>query len=346
MVAIDNVHFDGCTLPPKKDSCNSDTEFRCGKFGFCISKDALCDFVDDCGDKSDESAVSCQGFGSLCNFELSEKYCGIRDESLSKVHWRIYSPSLNLRFQAASDYEPKFDHTFRTSSGNYYLLDPGFALTSPNGTFSSQMVQSKDNSLCKIRFFYFMNDRSEGFGKAKIILQTRFASKTTPEDTILETIIATKELQQRWVKKVIALPNTSPFHVLFTGVFATINTRIAIDDITFDSSCSFSDVLPKQVTTVGPSSDEPTTQTMLPSSENPATKPTQPEEITTTEKPHLDNKQNSPGHGVLIAVGTTIPILVVLTALGVFLWYKKQSGNSRSEDRINFSLNRLSKKYT
>ena len=52
-IAIDDISFDGCGLPPVIDNCRPE-EFRCAR-GACIDMDRVCDYSDDCGDYSDES---------------------------------------------------------------------------------------------------------------------------------------------------------------------------------------------------------------------------------------------------------------------------------------------------
>ena len=52
-IAIDDISFNGCGLPPVLPSCQPD-EFRCAR-GSCVPMDRVCDFSDDCGDYSDEN---------------------------------------------------------------------------------------------------------------------------------------------------------------------------------------------------------------------------------------------------------------------------------------------------
>ena len=52
-IAIDDVSFVNCTLPPVVSSCQRG-QHRCAR-GSCIDPGRLCDFTDDCGDSSDET---------------------------------------------------------------------------------------------------------------------------------------------------------------------------------------------------------------------------------------------------------------------------------------------------
>ena len=59
-VAVDDISFEDCELPPTNRSCSS-KEFRCSR-GTCIPEDRLCDIVDDCGDNTDETRLACSSF--------------------------------------------------------------------------------------------------------------------------------------------------------------------------------------------------------------------------------------------------------------------------------------------
>lgn len=61
-VAVDDITFEDCSplLIPGR-LCTSE-EFTCAN-KYCIPKDNLCDFVDDCADNSDESPTICSKYG-------------------------------------------------------------------------------------------------------------------------------------------------------------------------------------------------------------------------------------------------------------------------------------------
>ncbi|KAM7297254.1 MAM and LDL-receptor class A domain-containing protein 2 [Ixodes scapularis] len=65
--AIDEISYAFCGLPPKVASCNVQ-EFRCAN-GACIPQLQVCNYVDNCGDGSDE--VNCGDHNSGCNFDAS-----------------------------------------------------------------------------------------------------------------------------------------------------------------------------------------------------------------------------------------------------------------------------------
>ena len=51
-IAVDDIKFVDCALPPVANSC---PEFTCTRKS-CVKSDNVCDFNDDCGDNSDETA--------------------------------------------------------------------------------------------------------------------------------------------------------------------------------------------------------------------------------------------------------------------------------------------------
>jgi hypothetical protein len=89
-VSIDDVTFERCALPFTNATC-SNAEFKCRR-GNCVSKDRLCDFVDDCGDLSDETAPVCLSY-SKCTFDFS--FCDWQlEDPLASFKWiRFTGPS-------------------------------------------------------------------------------------------------------------------------------------------------------------------------------------------------------------------------------------------------------------
>lgn len=71
MFAVDQINYSGCALPAKKGNCSSDHEFRCGN-GACVLKYFRCNYVDDCGDNSDERDCDCD---QRLERKLSQRRC-------------------------------------------------------------------------------------------------------------------------------------------------------------------------------------------------------------------------------------------------------------------------------
>ena len=101
-VAIDDVTFTNCALPPIQPSCGVN-QFRCAR-GSCIDRSRLCDFTDDCGDSSDESRANCQNVPSRCTFTSS--ICDWTQAKGDKFDWIQRNGATPSRFTG-----PTKDHT-------------------------------------------------------------------------------------------------------------------------------------------------------------------------------------------------------------------------------------------
>lgn len=66
--ALDDITFENCSLPVKRDDKCSSKEFTC-KNSRCVSRYFVCDQQDDCGDNSDEDANLCAKYPKPCTFE-------------------------------------------------------------------------------------------------------------------------------------------------------------------------------------------------------------------------------------------------------------------------------------
>lgn len=63
-VAVDDITFEDCSPLLIPDRPCTLQEFTCAN-NYCIPKDNLCDFVNDCADNSDESPAICSKYGSF-----------------------------------------------------------------------------------------------------------------------------------------------------------------------------------------------------------------------------------------------------------------------------------------
>lgn len=72
-IALDDIAFMNCDPDLPHPDCDRDRDYRCSD-GSCISREQLCDFVEDCADGGDELPVECgKRFGlsvSLCSVYL------------------------------------------------------------------------------------------------------------------------------------------------------------------------------------------------------------------------------------------------------------------------------------
>jgi hypothetical protein len=83
-LAIDDTNFINCGTS-QNVSCTSKDVFKCGT-GFCISNSLVCDFGNDCSDKSDEK--NCTNF-TRCDFEDDSNYlCSWNNDHDADFNWK------------------------------------------------------------------------------------------------------------------------------------------------------------------------------------------------------------------------------------------------------------------
>merc|ERR1712062_504368 len=88
----------------------------------CIDISRKCDFVDDCGDFSDETTHHCTNYFG-CNFEKeyilnkSDPYCHFINGS-GDFNWRMNTGGTTTKYTG-----PEHDHTLRRKDGHYVSLE-------------------------------------------------------------------------------------------------------------------------------------------------------------------------------------------------------------------------------
>lgn len=115
VLAIDNIEYINCKMPPtvRSDSqCPSANPVRCKNTGYCISKDNICDWKNDCGDRWDE--YNCPTVSLNCNFE--DYYsCKISTDQTENPHIRrsfAWVPARGVRNTLLrNSFAPRIDNT-------------------------------------------------------------------------------------------------------------------------------------------------------------------------------------------------------------------------------------------
>lgn len=112
VVAIDNIRFEQCSVPPPQKQCTSSGQLMCKNTRVCIDPTDQCDFENNCGDNWDESFELCSPFrkASLprCDMEISLDFCGFGQTQNNHLSWRL---------RQGNEYNPQFysgpsaDHT-------------------------------------------------------------------------------------------------------------------------------------------------------------------------------------------------------------------------------------------
>jgi hypothetical protein len=219
----------GVTYPTTTETsaCAAD-KFKCNALSnnqvVCIDKSLVCDFKDDCPDKSDEEMCG------NCDFETSQ--CGFYDKSSNKMLWkRIQSPSPNPQ-------GPQIDHTYlnNTSVKGYFMATQ---LSTISGTFSYRTdlwgpVLGTTGANCKFTFWMHMKDKN-----ARI--STYFTNSTYVYDyKSLGTLYGTGD--DNWYYYTLNIGQYKAKFQLEINAYPTYQndfnyTDIAIDDTSFED-CS------------------------------------------------------------------------------------------------------------
>ncbi|XP_077560586.1 MAM and LDL-receptor class A domain-containing protein 1-like [Haemaphysalis longicornis] len=237
MFAVDKIQFQGCRLPEKKGNCSIDKEFRCAN-GACVPKYDRCNYVDDCGDNSDER--SCDDHRLSCNFDSS--FCDWTPQPPSRkklAGWKLSRPA---SFLSTS---PTRDHTTGTHRGKFIFFQSN--LVTGEATIVGPTLEN--SSACAVAFFYTVQGRS----MPKLTLNVR-----TTRDGPWRPVWNQPGPTEFWhfTFATLKFDESSPYQIAFTGEHTVSGEKgyIAIDDVTFSESCMpHYQALPPIQTTPAPS---------------------------------------------------------------------------------------------
>ncbi|XP_035268745.1 MAM and LDL-receptor class A domain-containing protein 1 isoform X1 [Anguilla anguilla] len=222
-VVLDDVSFQNCMplLVPDRP-CRTD-EYACAN-KYCIPKDHLCDFINDCGDWSDENPYICRGFNSQCNFEFD--LCSWRQCRQDNFDWLIKAGST-----PTGGTGPSTDHTLRDPSGHYIYLESSFPQSAGDVARISGPTFSWRSRECKMVFYLHMS--GDGVGTLSV-----FRASGTQHQLLLNL---TGDQGNYWQRREVDLAAPEDFQVMFEGSIGKGNRGdICLDDITFSPGCLLS----------------------------------------------------------------------------------------------------------
>uniref|UniRef100_A0A672JC96 MAM and LDL receptor class A domain containing 1 n=1 Tax=Salarias fasciatus TaxID=181472 RepID=A0A672JC96_SALFA len=219
-IVIDDVSFLDCSPPlPSDQPCTSE-EFACTN-GHCIPQDNLCDFINHCGDSSDEDPYICKGFSGRCSFEFD--LCSWRQSRDDDFDWMIKAGSTPTVGTG-----PSSDHTLRDPSGHYIYLESSFPQKFGDTARINGPLLSRRSAECKMRFYFHMS--GEGIGTLSVF------SKSEGRRRVLLNL--TGDQGNYWQLREIPLSSSADFQVMFEGkVGRSQKGDICLDDITFSPGC-------------------------------------------------------------------------------------------------------------
>ncbi|XP_014854147.1 PREDICTED: MAM and LDL-receptor class A domain-containing protein 2-like [Poecilia mexicana] len=255
-VAVDDIDFTNCSLPAEPQSCSGNT-FMCNNSA-CIDPSHVCDFSDDCGDRSDEIDCEKQGVVERCNFE--QGLC-------SWAHSDVDTPEGDWTRQAGQEgwprHGPPRDHTDNLATGHY--ITPGSHLTA-RGQISEILSKTLLPSFnCTVRFFYFsMSDDS-----AQLTAKSR-TLKSGVDDEMLW--IRGSSHSYNWQRAKVTFSSSVISKIAFRYELGdTERGLVALDDISFSRECNFdpeNSKLPETLPTSSPHTPPVTTTPMNPCQDN------------------------------------------------------------------------------
>ncbi|XP_072296914.1 MAM and LDL-receptor class A domain-containing protein 2 [Eucyclogobius newberryi] len=239
-VAIDDVGFSMCALPEPQPSC-PEMMFTC-KNQACVEISRVCDFSDDCGDRSDESHCEKEGVTERCSFENGKCFWDNNVADLAVAQW-----TLHTGHEGWPELGPPRDHTKNSAAGHY--LTPSQREVSE--ILSRTLLPSTS---CTVRFFYYSLYDAGGN------LTVRSRIQTSGDGDVLLWRVKNKH-SYSWRRAEATFSPKSKSKIIFHYEHSEgPRGLVAVDDISFSGSCVFDPVnsdLPDTFTTSAPSSTSP-----------------------------------------------------------------------------------------
>uniref|UniRef100_A0A8C5MKX6 MAM and LDL receptor class A domain containing 1 n=1 Tax=Leptobrachium leishanense TaxID=445787 RepID=A0A8C5MKX6_9ANUR len=221
-VTVDDISFENCApiMIPEKD-CTPE-EFMCAN-KYCIPKNNLCDFVNDCADHSDENPLICGSSFSRCNFEFD--LCDWKQDENDDFDWNLRAgstPSIGTG--------PATDHTLQNPFGYYVFIESSFPQLPRQRAKLSGPLISRWSKGCKLIFYFHM------YGGGIGLLTVSQVTIRNQEHTLLNL---TGDQGNYWQREELTLLDLGEhFYVTFEArIGKDQRGDIALDDIIFSNEC-------------------------------------------------------------------------------------------------------------
>ncbi|XP_075684387.1 MAM and LDL-receptor class A domain-containing protein 1 [Rhinoderma darwinii] len=221
-VSVDDISFEDCSpVLVNEKQCTSE-EFMCTN-KYCIPKNNMCDFVNDCSDNSDEDYFLCSSYLGRCNFEFD--LCDWKQSYTDNFDWSMRAGSTPTVGTG-----PVTDHTLQNPSGWYIFIEGSFPHLPGQGAKLSGPTISKWSRNCTIIFYFHMY--GEGIGSLTIYQITM-----SGRDNLLLNF--TGDQGNFWQRKELPLHDLGDdFYITFEGkVGRDQRSDIALDDIVLSNEC-------------------------------------------------------------------------------------------------------------
>ncbi|XP_054550654.1 MAM and LDL-receptor class A domain-containing protein 1 [Talpa occidentalis] len=181
------------------------------KNGKCYRPEQSCNFIDDCGDYTDESEC-----GSSCTFEKG--WCGWQNSLAENFDWA-------LGVGSHQSLRPPKDHTLGNANGHFlYLEATPVGLRGEEAHLKSAMWQ-ESSTACTMSFWYFISAKATG--SIQVLIKTEKGLFKVWQES-------EQNSGDHWKKAVILLGKLRNFEVIFQGIRTRdLGGGAAIDDIEF-----------------------------------------------------------------------------------------------------------------
>lgn len=177
----------------------------------CFKPEQSCNFIDDCGDYTDENEC-----GSSCTFENG--WCGWQNSLAENFDWI-------LGVGSHQSLRPPKDHTLGNENGHFLYLEATPVGLRGEEAHLKSAVFSESSATCTMSFWYFISAKATG--SIQVLIKTEEGlSKVWQESE--------QNSGDHWQKAIILLGKLRNFEVIFQGIRTRdLGGGAAIDDIEF-----------------------------------------------------------------------------------------------------------------
>ncbi|XP_075067573.1 MAM and LDL-receptor class A domain-containing protein 1 [Mixophyes fleayi] len=186
----------------------------------CYRPEKRCDFVDDCGDNTDED-----GCGTSCTFENG--ICGWQNSMADNFDWILGGPS-------SQTLSPSMDHTIGNEHGHFLYLETSYVGLRGEKAHVKSSKWKESGKDCVLSFWFYIS--SKATGHIQVLIKT--------ESGLTKVWGKSENQNDKWNKVEIHLGKLRHFEVIFEGIRTQdFGGGAAIDDIEF-TKCSTSGEVP------------------------------------------------------------------------------------------------------